>query len=135
MLGQMEEAAEKPSMYSPLTLAYMGDCVYEVYVRAHLVATGNFSSNKLHRQAMQYVSAKAQSEFMNVLEPFLTDDEEAIYKRGRNAKSATVPKNADLMDYRRATGLEALMGWLYLSGRQERIDEIMTILLKEKRGI
>ena len=131
MLGLLENPSEKPSMYSPLTLAYMGDCVYEMYVRAHLLAKGNLSSNKLHRLATHYVSAEAQSAFMAVLEPTLTQEEEAVYKRGRNAKSSTVPKHAVLIDYKRATGLETLIGFLYLSGRQERIDEIMTLLFNQ----
>ncbi len=132
MLGQLEKPTEIPSMYSPLTLAYMGDCVYELYVRAHLLAKGNLSSNKLHRAAMHYVSAQAQSEFMEILEPLLTEEEEAVYKRGRNAKSSTVPKHAQLIDYKRATGLEALIGFLYLSGRNERIDEIMNLLFNNE---
>lgn len=128
MLGSIEEFKEKPSLYSPLTLAYMGDCVYELYVRAYLLAGGNLSSNKLHRKAKGYVSASAQSRFMERLEPLLSEEEEGIYKRGRNAKSATVPKNADVIEYKRASGLEALIGYLYLEGRRDRLDEIMRLL-------
>ncbi len=129
MLGQLNSPLEKPSMYSPLTLAYLGDGVYELYIRSHLVSMGNKSSNKLHRLAMQYVSAESQSKFMEVLEPLLTPEEEAIYKRGRNAKSSTVPKHASLIDYKRATGLETLFGYLYLCGNEKRINELITLLL------
>ena len=131
MFGKLEKETEKPALYSPLALAYMGDCVYEMYVRHHLLAQGNFSSNKLHQAAMKYVCAEAQSAFMEELEPLLSEEEEAVYKRGRNAKSPTVPKHAELIDYKRATGLEALLGFLYLEGREERINEIMTILFSK----
>lgn len=128
MFGQLE-STEKPTTYSPLVLAYIGDAVYELYVREHLIAGGNMPVNRLHKLSKGFVSAEAQSEFMKVLEPMLSEEEEAVFKRGRNAKSYTSPKHAELIDYRRATGLEALIGYLYLSGRQERIDEIMKILL------
>ena len=132
MFGMLETPSEKPSMYSPLTLAYMGDSVYEVYVRAHLLAGGNLPTNRLHRESIKYVSAEAQSAFMEIIEPLLTEEEEAIYKRGRNAKSYTVPKHAQVIDYKRATGLETLIGYLYLSGRSERIDELMQVLFKQE---
>ena len=131
MFGKLEIEAEKPSLYSPLALAYMGDCVYEMYVRHHLIAQGNLSAHKLHKAAMKYVCAEAQSAFVEVLEPLFSEEEETVYKRGRNAKSPTVPKHAKVTDYKRATGLETLLGFLYLEGRQERIDEIMTILFKK----
>jgi ribonuclease-3 family protein len=133
MLGQLTPPAEKPSMYSPLTLAYLGDGVYELYVRSHLLSLGNLSSNKLHRMAMEYVSAEAQSKFMGILEPLLTEEEEAVYKRGRNAKSFTVPKHAQVIDYKRATGLESLIGYLYLCGNEKRINEIITLLLNTEK--
>ena len=132
MLGQLKPSADKPSMYSPLTLAYLGDSVFELYIRYHLLSGGNTPCGKLHRIATHYVSAEAQSSFMAILEPLLTEEEEAIYKRGRNAKSCTVPKHADIIDYKRATGLEALIGYLYLCGRKDRIDEIISMLLKDE---
>lgn len=125
MFGMFEPPSEKPSMYSPLTLAYIGDAVYEVYVRAYLLRNGNLPTNRLHKESIKFVSAEAQSSFMEKLEPLLTEEEEAIYKRGRNAKSYTVPKHAQLIDYKRATGFEALIGYLYLCKNQERIDELM----------
>jgi len=130
MLGMIETPSEKPSMYSPLTLAYIGDSVYEVYVRAYLLRNGNLPTNRLHKESIKFVSAEAQSGFMEKLEPLLTEEEEAIYKRGRNAKSYTVPKHAQLIDYKRATGFETLIGYLYLSKNRERIDEIMKIIFQ-----
>lgn len=131
MLGMLKTPTEKPSMYSPLTLAYIGDSVYEVYVRAHLLENGNLPTNRLHKASINYVSAEAQSAFMEIVEPMLTEEEEAVYKRGRNAKSYTVPKHAQLIDYKRATGFEALIGFLYLSENKERIDQIMQIIFSK----
>lgn len=117
---------EKAGLYSPLVLAYIGDSVYEVFTRKKVLSKNpNLPAHKLHKENVKYVKAKAQSDAMEIIEPMLTDAELAIYKRGRNAKSATVPKNADLADYRRATGFEALIGFLELSGQRERLLEIM----------
>lgn len=119
-------ANKKPSQYSSLVLAYMGDAIYEVYVRERVIAEHeDMPAYKLHRLTIEYVKAHAQSNSMQAVEPLLTEAEEAVYKRGRNAKSATVPKNADLTEYRRATGFEALIGWLYLSNEKERLEELM----------
>lgn len=109
------------NQYSPLTLAYLGDNVYELFVRSYLVSQGNYPVHQLHMMARDYVSAAAQSKALEWIEADFTEEELAVYKRGRNAKSATVPKNAKLIDYKRATGLEALMGYLYLTGQSERI--------------
>ncbi len=114
-----------PREYSPLALAFIGDAVYEVFVRARVLAEANTSANTLHKKAIAYVKAAAQARAAKALLDILTEDELAAFKRGRNAKSATVPKNADLTDYRYATGLEALFGYLYLSGESERLNELM----------
>lgn len=114
-----------PREYSPLALAFIGDAVYEVFVRAHVLAEANTSANTLHKKAIAYVKAAAQARAAKALLDTLTEDELAAFKRGRNAKSATVPKNADLTDYRYATGLETLFGYLYLSGESERLNELM----------
>lgn len=119
------------SQYGALALAYMGDCVYEIKVREHLMKQANMPVNMLHRKAKGYVSAAAQSAFADKIQPLFTEDEENIFKRGRNAKPHTTPKNMTLSDYKKATGLEALFGYLYLSGNFERIDEFMEIILKE----
>ena len=120
------------SQYGALALAYMGDCVYEIKVREFLMKQANMPVNMLHRKAKGYVSAAAQSAFADRLLPLLTEDEENIYKRGRNAKPHTTPKNMTLSDYKKATGIEALFGYLYLSGKQKRIDEFMEIILNEE---
>lgn len=117
---------------SPLVLAYIGDAVFELYVRKSLVDKGNKPVDKLHKAATGYVSAAAQSESFKKIEDKLTEFEMQIYKRGRNAKS-TVPKNADMLQYRAATGLEALIGYIYLTGKTSRLDEIMLLIL-DKAG-
>ncbi len=118
----------KPALYSPLVLAYIGDGVYELYVRSRLIEEhSDMPPHKLHVLSSAHVKAKAQSRAMVIVETILTEEELAIYKRGRNAKSATVPKNADVTEYRRATGFEALIGYLYLKGDTGRLDEIMKL--------
>lgn len=114
--------------YSPLALAYLGDAVYELYVRTYLCHK-NAPVHTLHKEATAYVKAEAQSKLMEVLEPLLTEEETAVYKRGRNAKSSTVPKNADVLDYRRATGFEALLGYLYVSRQTERLETLIRRVL------
>ena len=114
---------------NPLTLAYIGDGVYELVVRSVMVARTNTRAGLLHRQTSQYVKAEAQSKMMDVLLPVLTGEEESFYRRGRNAKSQTMAKNASVGDYRRATGFEALMGYLYLTDQMERIVELTKIAL------
>lgn len=111
--------------YSPLVLAYVGDAVYELILRTIVVGKGNQQVNKLHRQTSCYAKAQAQSEMMETLLPLLTKEEADIYRRGRNAKSYTTAKNASVHDYRRATGFEALMGYLYLSNHMSRLTELV----------
>lgn len=100
--------------YSPLTLAYIGDGVYELIIRTILVKKGNCRVNRLHKKASSLVKAGAQSAIMEVIEEKLTPEELSVYRRGRNAHSPTMAKHATMADYRRATGFEALMGYLYL---------------------
>lgn len=113
--------------FSPLTLAYIGDAVYEIVIRTIIVEKGNAPVNKLHHKASSLVKAVAQKEAMEKILPLLTKEEEAVYKRGRNAKSYTSAKNASVIDYRIATGFEALMGFLYLTGRNKRMLELVKI--------
>lgn len=112
---------------SPLQLAYIGDAVYELLVRTYLVKKG-LSVRKLHKTAVKYVKAEAQSNFVHALEEELTEAEKDLVKRGRNAKSNTVPKNADLIDYKYATGFEALVGYLFLMGEDKRIFELFDMI-------
>ena len=100
--------------YSPLTLAYIGDGVYELIIRTILVKKGNCPVNRLHKKASSLVKAGAQSAIMEVIEEELTPEELSVYRRGRNAHSPTMAKHVTMADYRRATGFEALMGYLYL---------------------
>lgn len=117
--------------YSPLVLAYIGDAVYELMIRTKIVNNGNMQVNKLHRKSSSLVKAKTQADLIKALKPYLTEEETAVFKRGRNARSATVAKNADMTDYRMATGFEALIGWLFLSERFDRMTELTVIGLKE----
>jgi len=111
--------------YSSLTLAYVGDAIYEVFMRTKLTENGDKKVNRLHKEAKNFVSAKAQSQIVEVLLNSLTDDETDIFKRGRNTKVNTKAKNADFKEYHNATGLEALFGYLYLSKDQTRLNELM----------
>jgi len=115
--------------YSPLTLAYIGDDAYDLVIRTFLINQGNMQVNKINKRANSIVKAETQSKMVRVIEPILSDEERAVYKRGRNAKSASTAKNASVNDYRRATGFEALIGYLYLLGRYERMIELIKISL------
>lgn len=117
--------------YSPLTLAYIGDAVYEVVIRTILVKKGNCPVNQLHKKASSLVRASAQSAMMETLEPLLTEEEHSVYKRGRNAHSPTMAKNATMSDYRRATGFEALMGYLFLKDDYARMLELIRMGIRE----
>jgi ribonuclease-3 family protein len=111
--------------YSPLTLAYIGDGVYELIIRTVLVEQGNLQPAKLHKKSSGLVKAAAQAAMIRGLEAQLTEEELSAYKRGRNAKAYHTAKNASVADYRTATGFEALMGWLYLTGRYERMVSLI----------
>lgn len=112
-------------LLNPLVLAFAGDAIYEVMVREYLINNNReMLVHKLHKEAVSFVKAHAQSEFMKQLKDELTEEEFAIYKRGRNAKSGTVPKNADVQEYREATGFEAVFGFLYLTGQNERLNNM-----------
>lgn len=115
------------AQYSPLALAYLGDCIYELHVREHLLLKANKSNGKLHQEALKYVSASAQAAFCRLVLEILTDEELAIYKRGRNSNSSP-HKNSDIGEYKSATGLETLIGYLYLSGQNDRLEEIFKLI-------
>ncbi len=107
--------------YSPLALAYIGDAVYELAIRTLVMNRGNMQVNKMHKQTSNLVKAESQAHFYMLLEDELTDEEKSAYRRGRNAKSFTMPKHATMKDYRMATGFEALMGYLYLTEQFDRM--------------
>ena len=113
------------NLMSPLVWAYVGDSVYEVFIRTHLVETTKLKPHKLHIEAIKYVKAKAQAEMLQKLQDILTDKEKEIVRRTRNTENHHVPKNADPTDYMYATAFEGLIGYLYLSGQTERLNEIL----------
>ena len=135
---RIREFTEKEArLLNPLQLALIGDGVYELFIRNTILSNNlELSAHKIHVKAIGYVKAKSQSIIMHEIEDKLTENESYIFKRGRNTKSATVPKNADVRDYRMATGFEALIGYLYLIGDNERLKFIfntaISIDLKQK---
>ena len=114
-----------PRTIPGLTLAYLGDCIYELIIRSMLVEQGIMHVSDLNKAAVAHVRAGAQAKLMQSIEDKLTEDERAVYHRGRNAKSASIPKNASVAEYRAATGFEALLGYLYLTGGTGRIFELI----------
>ena len=122
---QMEEV--DVSTYSPLTLAYIGDGIYDLIIRSIVVNRGNIQVNKLHKETSSLVQASAQSLMMRTMQEHLTEEETAVYKRGRNAKSISPAKNQSITDYRRATGFEALLGYLYLKKEWKRMLDLVKI--------
>lgn len=120
-----------PNELSPLNLAFIGDCVYEMLVRESLVLQANRPVNDLHRESVKYVSAKAQTVAYDKIKDILTEQETAVYKRGRNAKVGHNPKSASQGEYHIATGIEALFGYLYLSEQTERIKELFSVITQK----
>ena len=126
-MGNMNIKTEAEArMMAPLVLAYMGDAIFEVFIRNYLINQVASSVNQYHKRATRYVRAKAQAEVVHALEAELTEAEWTIVKRGRNQKSYTVPKNADLTDYKYATGFEALLGYLFYIGEYDRLSILMS---------
>lgn len=131
ILESFSLAEVNPCEVAPLILAHIGDAVYEVVIRTIALSKGNRAIEKVHRDSIKYVNAKYQAEMADRLIPILTEEEISMYKRGRNAKSATKAKNASVSDYRKATGLEALVGYLYLSHRNDRMLELIKEGMKD----
>ncbi len=133
LLGQIKKEFQCKEVdvraYSPLTLAYIGDAVYEMVIRTIIVERANKAANELHKKSVKYVQAGTQAAMIMALQDILTEDELAVFKRGRNAKSNTSAKNASITDYRKATGFEALIGFLYL------MDDMDRVLYLVKEGI
>lgn len=122
------------SSLSPLTLAFVGDTVFDLLTRSELVCEANRPVNALHTMASKRVCAAAQAESMRKILPMLTEDETAVFKRGRNAHTGGIPKHASSADYHHATGLECLFGWLYLKGEANRIKELYGAMRREDNG-
>ena len=132
-----QELPVKPgdiNSYSPLALAYVGDAVYELYIRTLLLSRGNAPVHKLHRQSVAFVKAKAQSDIVHKLMERLDPVEQDVVRRGRNAKSGTIPKNADVADYKYATGFETLLGYLYIKQDFARLLEVLRISVEQSEA-
>lgn len=119
------------NLFSPLVFAYVGDAVFELYVRTLLLSRGNAPVHKLHKRSIAFVKAKAQSDIIHSLMPVLSTEEQDIVRRGRNAKSGTIPKNADITEYKYATGFEALLGYLYVKGDYTRLLELLKMSVQQ----
>lgn len=130
MIGLIEKLSVKEAnQISPLQLAYIGDAVYELFIRNYIVSRKRVSVHQLHKESIKYVKAKGQKDILFQIKDKLTEEEWNTVKRGRNAKSGTVPKNADVQDYKYATGFEALVGYLYLLKRFDRLAEVFEMIL------
>lgn len=123
-----------PRASSPLVLAYIGDCVFDLIIKMMVAGRGNRQVHKLHEETSHYVQASAQSFMMRAMQEHLTEEEHAVYRRGRNARSVSPAKNQSITDYRRATGFEALIGYLYLNREYERLTELVSIGLESMRA-
>ena len=132
---QFEISPVDVKTYSPLTLAYMGDGVFDLIIRSVVVGKGNTKASQLHLRTSQIVKAHSQAVLIETLVPYLTEEEMDVYRRGRNAKSPTMAKNASMSDYRKATGLEALMGYLYVTDQFERAVELVRLGLSKTDSI
>lgn len=117
--------------YSPLTLAYIGDAIYDLVIRTVVVERANRSANQLHKMTTKYVNARTQAKMIETLEEYLTEEETSVYHRGRNAKSYTSAKNASIAEYRKATGLEALFGYLYLQDKTDRLLSLVCLAFEK----
>lgn len=136
-LGMAKKTKEEIQLVHPLVLAYLGDAVYEVFVRTYILHRQGGNVNVLHKLATKFVKAAAQAEIVHLLEPQLTEEEWGIIKKGRNQKSGTVPKNANVGEYRYATGFESLVGYLYLTEQNQRLERLIQLALDiiEKKEI
>ncbi len=126
---KIDKTEEEINLLSPLTWAYVGDCVFELYIRTNLVNQTHLKPHKLHIESIKYVKAQAQANILKEIEKNLTEEEKEIVRRGRNAESHHLPKNAKVQDYRYATAFEALIGYLYLTKKRERLKEILTLIM------
>ena len=132
MRPKMDDAAL--GTISNLGLAHMGDAVYEILVRTWLCTHGRVTAKGLHKETVGYVAAPAQAKAVEKILPLLTEEENAVYKRGRNTRVNSVPQRANLSEYHAATGLEALFGWLYLRGEIERVEQLFEIIMEENHA-
>ena len=125
------ELKENAADINALSLAYIGDAVFELYVREHFMRTGSLKVEKLHKRVTGFVNAGSQSALLKKIEPLFTEEEAGVYHRGRNSKTVTAAKHQKITDYRRATGFEAVFGYLYLKGDTARINEFLEVCFRE----
>lgn len=132
MISELIEklSVKEANQISPLQLAYVGDAVYELFIRNYIVSRKKVSVHQLHKESIKYVKAKGQKDILFQIKDNLTEEEWNTVKRGRNAKSGTIPKNADVQDYKYATGFETLIGYLYLLKRFDRLAEVFEMILE-----
>ncbi|WP_233531539.1 Mini-ribonuclease 3 [Paenibacillus alkalitolerans] len=133
---QFYAPSQPPHLMNPLALAYLGDAVYDLFVRQYVLSHKSQRPNQLHRAATRYVSAKAQAKALRLWDGLLTEEERDVLRRGRNAKAHAAPKNTGVQEYRHSTGFECLIGYLYLSKRYDRLEQLMrlTVESKEEEG-
>ena len=131
-LFHCNKTIQEVNQMSPLTWAYIGDGVYELYIRTYLVHKTNVKPHKLHAEAIGYVKAHAQAEILKMLETDLTEEEKEIVRRGRNTQTHHIAKNASMQDYMYATAFEALIGYLYLTGQEKRLEKILNSIVEMK---
>lgn len=125
---EFNRTPEEVNLLSPLTLAYIGDCVYELYIRTKLVNKTNLKPHKLHIETIKYVKAQAQAERLKKIQEYLTEEEKNIVRRGRNAQNHHLPKNCNVEDYSYATAFETLIGYLFLTNQTDRLKEIWEMM-------
>lgn len=130
-----KKTGKHPNEMNALSLAYIGDAVYELYIREHVLLKGNYKTNILHKRTISYVCANAQAEVIKRISQSLTEEESQIVKRGRNTKSYTSPKNTKIIDYRLSTGFEALLGYQYLLGNNARLEELIKMSIDIIEGV
>lgn len=128
---ERKRSIEEVRLMKPLVWAYIGDCIYEIFIRMKLVNSTNLDPHRLHIETIKHVKAKAQAQTLLKIQDKLTDEEKDIVRRGRNAEAHHLPKNAELADYKYATAFEALIGYLYLTKQDERLKEILEISIYE----
>lgn len=125
---KINRTVEDVNLMSPLTWAYVGDCVYELYIRTNLINKTNLKPHKLHIESIKYVKASAQADILKSIEESLSEEEKEIVRRGRNTQNHHLPKNANVQEYMYATAFEALIGYLYLTKQNERLEKILDMV-------
>ena len=121
-----------PRTYSPLVLAYIGDAVYELLIRTKVINHGSMQVNKMHKKSASLVKAETQANIIKAIQDDLTEEELAVFRRGRNANVHSIPTHASRAQYQQATALEALLGWLHLSGRHDRVEQLFAVMMEEE---